>query len=306
MSKPQLQLIWSLDAFSENQAELKETVDFLKVLEKKNQLKISPIYILSPKQMDSTKGFSLATAEHFAMAAEMNLREKLQKIDLKNIQPPEVIIEYRPSVQQPIDRLAAMAKKNGKDFIILRTNARKGKDNIELGSFTESLMIYTSTPLMVINPQLKTPQQYKRIVFLTDFSPESKKSFKKICQLALQLGLDVTIAHKLPDFSLPSAISKQAQQINIEKIKAHFESEKNQIQQKSAKWIEDIKKQKIKGQLKWIEGSADLKDSILDFCNEQNESYIAFALQSSKESTLPGSITRHVMKSCQNPVLLVP
>ena len=44
-----------------------------------------------------------------------------------------------------------------KIFIILRTNARKGKDNIELGSFTESLMIYTSTPLMVINPQLKTP-----------------------------------------------------------------------------------------------------------------------------------------------------
>ena len=57
MSKPQLQLIWSLDAFSENQAELLKKRLIFKGFGKKNQLKISPIYILNPKQMDSTKAF---------------------------------------------------------------------------------------------------------------------------------------------------------------------------------------------------------------------------------------------------------
>jgi nucleotide-binding universal stress UspA family protein len=90
--------------------------------------------------------------------------------------------------------------------VVTSTHSHKGLKHFVLGSFAETLLLYSDVPLLFINPNLKGASRPKHILFPTDFSEASKEAFQEVLKLAKSINGNVSLFHKI-DFTLPPIIA---------------------------------------------------------------------------------------------------
>lgn len=206
-AKPTLRIVWGFNPFQDSRAIRNHLTAFMSQLVKKNPLEIKPVYVSSPYELSVALEFSEPAATRFKEVALKQAQHFLAEVTAPRLAAPHILIEDDPSLTLIARNLAEYAQKQRSDFVLLGTHGRSGLSRLLLGSFAETFLFHSQTPVVLFKPKTKVPSGISRILFTTDFSSASKKAFAKLCRFASRLGASVVLYHAIqkppkPHFSL--------------------------------------------------------------------------------------------------------
>ncbi len=99
--------------------------------------------------------------------------------------------------------LARVLQQHDIDLVVVGTHARGRIRKLLLGSVAETIFRHATCPVLTINPSLEPSaegnQAPRRILFPTDFSPQSEHAFPHALSLARRCGAHLTLLHVLPE-----------------------------------------------------------------------------------------------------------
>lgn len=300
-------VLWAVDAFQDDKGLDRNAIQILKVLAEKTGCKVEPSYVLSPDQLSLSVEFTAPWVEEWKPAAERALKKNLEKVEIPGLMKPSVLVQRVPSLSRAVKSLGAHAMAGGADMIAIGTHARKGLPRLFLGSFTESLLLTSKVPVLVFGPSTRTVKKLDRIIFATDFSKKSLSAFKKVVDLAKDLGASITIFHHVQNPIEPILQSGVYMLGGGWVSTAAYLKEETRTQKVQAeKMAQRAKDAGVKTEVLVDSGPLGITDSLLRAAERNKASMIAIAAQSGPvAATLIGSIARQVVRSALCPVWVI-
>ena len=152
----------------------------------------------------SSLGFAMAgpqaisEAVHLGIEEAANLRKHLQAGGFLEGTNTQIQVEYGTDVAK---QLLSISEKYKPDLIVLGTHGRTGLTKIWMGSVAEQVFRSSTCPVLTVGPGVPWPKvnhQPPRILFPTDFSPESVAALGGCIALAEARGYALTLLHVAP------------------------------------------------------------------------------------------------------------
>jgi nucleotide-binding universal stress UspA family protein len=200
MSESSTVLVWAVDALAEQASAHVRVANVLKWWTKTGTASIHPVYVISSDRLRLGSALGAHTESEVQKSALLRLTNQLSKIKLPGMQSPEVVLARGYSLRSEAGTLVDRARALGADAILTGTYGRKGMARLLMGSFTETLVLHSSLPIVTVPPA--APQGPGPIVFGTDFSPESRRAAHLLVPLAQRTKSKITLVHFVsPQFS---------------------------------------------------------------------------------------------------------
>lgn len=317
--QPFKKVIWSVDAFEKRSETLPHVVETIRALWKgseqtgsKKGPAIEPVYVLSPDQLDLSVTFSAPWVKTYKPAAAKAVNHMIQEEALLkdaresgSVKEPQILVQHGPSLSATTKMLSKFAKGQKADLLVIGSHGRKGMDRLILGSFAESLVYQSQTPLLVVRTtHMKETHGFKKILFPTDFGKKSLKAFEKLLSLAKHTGGHVTLLHVVRE-PLEPVLQSGVYLLGGGWVPVpQFLKDQEAFAHKNAqKWMDLAKKYGVEADLKVHTGGTSVLESILSLQTKGSFDLIAMEAQSSKfEAVVLGSITREVVRKANSPV----
>ncbi|MFO1462775.1 MAG: universal stress protein [bacterium] len=191
-------ILWSFNPFQDEPQLLKNVAGFLKILARQAGAPIEPVYVVSPAEVNVVLEFSVPAKDRFAAVAQLECEKVLKKIAFPGLRKATVLVESQVRLSASAKTLAQYAKKCGAAAVVVGTHAKSGLGRLLLGSFAETLIFASQTPLLIVNPHLKKPRALRRVLFASDFSPDSRRVFRRLCEFLKPLKSQLTLFHAIP------------------------------------------------------------------------------------------------------------
>ena len=107
--------------------------------------------------------------------------------------------------------LEAAIKKNNSDLVVIGTRGRTGLGKILMGSVAEEIFRTVTCPVLTVGPRSNAARgaadQFREILYATDFSPESQVAAAYAVSLAQEFQSRLVLLHVIPDFKAGDLIS---------------------------------------------------------------------------------------------------
>jgi nucleotide-binding universal stress UspA family protein len=147
-------------------------------------------YPLSPPE---TAAASAEAVEEFAEAEMQLLESQLAGL------PYETFIERDVAVWPALQRII---KDRSIDLVVLGTHGRTGAQKLLMGSVAEEIFRQSPVPVITIGPRVRRglhgAAQFHRVLFATDFTPESLVAAPYAVSLAQEHQARLTLVHVVP------------------------------------------------------------------------------------------------------------
>ncbi|MGB7586864.1 MAG: universal stress protein [Terriglobales bacterium] len=99
--------------------------------------------------------------------------------------------------------LSAIAKKNAINLIVIGTHGRRGVEKLLLGSIAEEILRCAQEPVLLVGPENSVPPETeakpRKILYATDFSPDSEPAMHYACSLAREYNAALSFLHVAED-----------------------------------------------------------------------------------------------------------
>ena len=141
---------------------------------------------------------AVSQAVHLGINEAAELRRKLEAGGFLEGVTAQIDVEYGADVAK---QLLEVCHKWQPDLIVLGTHGRTGLKKIWMGSVAEQVFRSSSCPVLTVGPAVawpKSQQQHPRILFPTDFSPESLKALHGCVAFAEAKGSGLMLLHVAP------------------------------------------------------------------------------------------------------------
>lgn len=101
-----------------------------------------------------------------------------------------------------VEGILGYARDVSADFIVLGTHGRSGLDRVLIGSVAERVLHHAPCPVLTIPPSAEPANahpavRFARILYATDFSPESEAALAMALRLAQENQAELTLLHVL-------------------------------------------------------------------------------------------------------------
>ena len=301
---PSSKILWALDPFHKNSKVFKNSVALLKILSEKTRAKIEPVYVVSPAEARVALEFSVPAKKRFEVVATAAMQKILKEVRLPGLLKPKILVENHLRISASAKTMAQYAAKQKALCIVVGTQAKQGLDRLVLGSFAETLILNSSTPLLLINPHCQTPSRLDSVLFATDFSKASKRAFSKVASLASKLAAEITLFHVIPK---PFRWTEEAADLLFGhgemSTKQYFELESQARVREAEKLQKELKGLKVPITLHVEKSSESVAELTLAYAKKSKAKLIAMAAQSGMvAATVLGSATREVLRQAKVPV----
>jgi nucleotide-binding universal stress UspA family protein len=97
-----------------------------------------------------------------------------------------------------VDLLSDYAERSDSDLIVVTSHSRSGLKRFFLGSFAETLLHRSKTPVLVVGPKNKFGSKLERIIFPCEFGAHSKALFRQVVSIAKQFNATILFLHVIP------------------------------------------------------------------------------------------------------------
>jgi nucleotide-binding universal stress UspA family protein len=187
--------IWviAVDPFSD--FDHKPVFEFAKQAAEQAGARLRAVYVLAPAALNWTGEFSGPWKKKYGPVAAAKLDEVLGTLNWER----EVITCSDPSLKKAVRTLQAHARKLKADCILISTHARTGLRRMAMGSFAETLILDTKTPVIVIHPDKSVPRKVRKILVPTDLDKHSVKFIASIADYAKKIDAGIVLYYKQPD-----------------------------------------------------------------------------------------------------------
>lgn len=299
--------VWAVDAFEDKGKNQSHLNRFLKEWTKHLGASIEPVYVLNSEGLNFPSETFSPMLKQFQPAAEKSLAQFLKGSPISKVTRPKVLVQDQPSITSSVKSLLNYSDRVKADVILVNTHARHGLPRLILGSFAESLLLNSKTPVLVMGPQIHDAH-FEKILFPTDFAPGSLKVFKRVLALAHQLNSKLVIYHRETQPVQPILQSGVfllgGGWVPFPEFLTQAEEEKRKH---SLQWVKLGQSLGVSVEC-YFDGSTPdgIADSILGYAKRNKIGLIAMAAQSGAvAASLLGSITRKVVRKAQAGVLVI-
>lgn len=293
-------IIWAVDPFADEKHLQRSTACAIQAFTQRMVSEISPIYLYSGYLMDVPLEVPKDLIEEMRISAQKTLDLIVSGLKISNLRPLKILSQPYLPMKGGVHELIAYAEKEEAKVIATGTHMRKGLNRWAMGSFAENLTLYSTIPLLVVNPLWQPVHYFKQILFPTDFSNESKAAFDEVLKFARPMGCKITLFHKIKQGLVPRM------QKNLRGISIYPSAVNQQLEicdQEARKWTDHAASQHVPVSVHIdSETEVSVVEMILSLAHK-NHGLIALAAQSGPARTaLWGSITRKVVRASLCPV----
>jgi nucleotide-binding universal stress UspA family protein len=113
--------------------------------------------------------------------------------------PHEIILDHGDI----LTLLSRIAKEQNIDLIVTGTHGKHGLQKLLSGSMAEEIFRLASIPVLAVGPEVvidpQAEMRVERILYATDFSPESRRAMRYAYALAKQYGAHLYFLHVVED-----------------------------------------------------------------------------------------------------------
>jgi len=199
-------IIWAVDALTNPEGLHTQTAELVGALASQREATVQPVYVLTPSEsvdndLDQDPMFvryEQNAHEALEKALESALNQRQGMPILAKRLPARVLVQATSSIHATVATLSNFAVSEGADLIVVSTHAREGLSRLFLGSFTETLLLSSRIPVWVVNPSTRKIERFTEIIYPTDFSFYSRGVFRRVVQMARELGAKMTLFHAVP------------------------------------------------------------------------------------------------------------
>ena len=293
-------IIWAVDPFVTKPELQLQTARAIRTLTNGLDVEVEPVCVVTSHHLDipirSYSSGDLISGGGPSVKEMMSPQEALKAwakvIELPKILEPKCLLLDAPSLRHSVLKLVEYAKHTHTDFIAVSTQAREGLSRFLMGSFAESLTLVSSVPLFIVNPHTEPTARYKTIVFPTSFSEQARHGFEKVLSLALKIGADVTLFHKVQylvedgSFQLP---------------KPDMSPSKSDL----TRWQKEAADMGVQCETVIEEKPGNIAEHIVRYANGKKSELIAMeSVEGPVMTAVFGSVTRQVVRHADCPVLV--
>ncbi len=133
--------------------------------------------------------------EEVAEKAESRAREKLDELSESiKAQFPNLKVETQTGQEFAAEKIAALAKQNNSELVVMGTKGASGLKEVFIGSNTASVINNTDIPVLAVPANLKY-KPITKILFTTDYHDSDFEAIRKVAELAKSLNAEITIMH---------------------------------------------------------------------------------------------------------------
>jgi nucleotide-binding universal stress UspA family protein len=302
--KEKKNIVWSVDPFEETSETNPQISMILKKLLQHGS-SVHPVYVLSPDEYQTELEWNAPWSKQIRPTTQRILENYLEKTQVQGLKPPQVIIEKRSSLKRAVRALISYSEQIHAQTILVGTHAKQGISRFFLGSFAETLLLHSKTPVLVVGPHSESPQgTSEKILFATDFSSNTSLTFQKVLHLAKVQQAEITLFHCLPHplepFVQSGVFLLGGGYLSFPDYLTQDEQRKRQIAQR---YQASAKKHGITLHLEFHPGRGSTAEAIIQQAQKEKSTLITMAAESGPiTTTLIGSITRQVVRSACCPV----
>lgn len=305
-------IIWCVDAFEEKRDFQEKAIRILNTFQDRTHAQIEPVYILGSTEANWPVNYG----SDLMTEVRDNLRQRLEGIVQSaghpQVMSPRILVEPSSATSAAVETLLEYAHHHLADLIIVSSHGRRGLDRLFLGSFSETLLVHSTIPVLVIGAGSHTDVQFNKILFATDFGELARDVFRRTVSIAQQVRASLTLFHAVPVPTrvtmdtgyYPSMFGVEGEMVTLE----NFMELQGQHQQRRAEsWSE------------WARAEGVPCDAILDMSGEAVDKLICQKAQeegsdlivmegrsSPLKAAIMGSVARDVVRSACCPVLVLP
>lgn len=199
-------VVWAIEPFVDNPSLQRKMAKVLRTLTRGRSIAIDPVYVHSPEILNLPSHPSPGGELDFRDLAEREVLDFLDGLRLPGLLAPTFLIQDKVTVKSGVECLLNHVRATEGSLIVTSTTVKKGLDWLLLGSFSETLLLQSDTPVLIVGPNTRIQEQVTQIIFPSDFSPSSGEAFERALALAVLMGAKLTFFHKVKSersFTIP-------------------------------------------------------------------------------------------------------
>ncbi len=293
-------IIWAIDPYGKAKVQA-SAASLARLLSLHNDVEV--IYV------HGHSGSSIAKEQSAVRGGLSRVDKQLDKILLKlKFKPrrkPLVLVHDSDYLRTDVKTLVSFAKKAKADAVLVSTNARVGFIRQALGSFSETLILESAAPTMIINPKAKVRSKPGTIIFPTDFSDLSWKAFQQVVSFAKATRANIKIFHQYQGEarSILDCVYCFQKERWLERDNRLLNNNLQRVKSNLTKWLNWTKKQNVKCDHIIQFGSKNIADATLELAKKHNAWMIAMAtIIGPIAANFLGSNARWIVRSANCPV----
>jgi nucleotide-binding universal stress UspA family protein len=299
-------IIWAVDPFELDRSVKSHSLRVLEAIVKRVKAEVEPVTVIS----DGMLGVPLRnkeTSKQLKADAEKALKSYLSHAKVSHKKDPVLLWCVPSSMGTAAESLDRYAQKRKADLILVSSHGNVGFKRAFLGSFAETLVLHSKTPILISGPHAKSVFGKSQILFPTDLSKKSKKALLRTHALAKKLNMGITLFHARPDY-LDPVLQSGAALFGAGFVSVHDYAgqEDSDVRKELDKWAVLASKGGVKVNVVLDQDSRGVANSILAYAEKNEMGMIAMASESGALSaTILGSIGRMVAREAVCPVLFM-
>ena len=222
------------------------------------------------------------------MLASDALDQTLAKLHLGFKIKPTVLVDETTSRRHSIQTFLKYASKAKADLVVLTSHGRTGLSRLAFGSFAESLLADSPIPVLFLGVKPSHHASLKRVLFPTDFSAESEKSFEATLKQLAPLKPEMILFHSVPPKSFLYDYSLMG--LGAYLPNDYWKAQKEILIQTGERWVKKALKVGLKARFIIDDESIDTTSAIQKI--SQSEKIPLIALSCKKVGPIVGSLFR--------------
>jgi nucleotide-binding universal stress UspA family protein len=297
---PHHRIVWAINPFEDDTEILRSAAWAVRGLSERGPVEVQPVYVWAPEPLEIPVDAGSAFMENLRKQAQDTLDSVIARVKVPGLRSVQVVKSEVFTLRSQARALVEFSDRWKASLLVVASHGRNGLKRLFLGSFAETLSLESDVPMFLVHPGVKRKPDFKRILFSTDFSKESKEAFDQVLDFAALHGSRVLIYHKvlLPTYgTFEFAFAVQAA------LDAALVRDRKLIEDEGEALAKLASHRGIQAHvLIDRKGTGSVAEATLRQAKRSN-AMIALASQSGRITTsLLGSTTRKVLRHSEQPV----
>jgi nucleotide-binding universal stress UspA family protein len=289
-------ILWAVDPFCDVKI-ARRTALVLKTLADKTGAQVDPVYVLTPSQINTSQG-SAKWNDYYGPMADEIIKNHIFDLVFSNVAVSKVVISRTNSTRSSVIALLDEARRSAASLIMVSSHSRPGFAEFFVGSFAETLLLYSNIPIVVTNPSTEPITELDRIFFPTNFGSSCRKGFNEALSFAKQCRCRMTLYYKVPRIRNIFPATGEYYDPGAGDLDL-FRPQGNEL-------IDIAKEQDVSLDVLIDDVPGDVSSSILMEANKEKSSIIAMVSHAGPiSSVILGSNARKVIRASKLPVWVI-
>jgi nucleotide-binding universal stress UspA family protein len=227
--------------------------------------------------------------------------EKMLPLLVSNEDQDDLDVGFIVRAGEVEDVIQAAVDEEQADAVVMGTHGRGLFGRLFIGSVTQALLRKLGVPILTVC-RVSRPLEFKRILFATDFGPDSDKGFQVALGIAAQTGASLTVAHTVD--------KRPAMTYETPEVHGLFDEQRTEALKEAHDKFAQFKAEGTRRDLSvdCVLAEGEAAETLVRIADESEADFIVLGLRKkgAMARALLGSTAEPVIRAARVPVLSVP